>query len=154
MNRILDYAKIIEMYKSGANQYEIAQDLKCHQTSIHYILKRNGVEIRKSYFKNKYDLDKPLHVNKRFTEVINLRKEKLTYKQVAERLGVKPSTISNYLHFAFNKGAYDKQKKLSYKSQKKNEREKLIKAISDLSPRTQKVFAGTFPEYGIKVNGN
>jgi DNA-directed RNA polymerase specialized sigma24 family protein len=73
-------------YEEGATVYEIAEEFRCHRTTVAARLKKTGVQIR---------ISSPNE--EKITEMVRLYESGMPLAKVSERIGYSSGTVHNYL---------------------------------------------------------
>jgi transposase-like protein len=81
-----DLKRVAERYNAGATVYELAAEFGCHRATIAERLKLAGVTMR----------HQPTTIEQ-VDEIVRLYESGLSMVKVAERVGVSPRTVFNYL---------------------------------------------------------
>jgi DNA-binding CsgD family transcriptional regulator len=84
--------KIVELYEEGKTLQQIANYCEVSLTSIYNRLKRSGVTMRRSSFPRTPKTRQALR-----DKMNQLRAQGLTYKKIAESVGVSHRTVRRYL---------------------------------------------------------
>jgi uncharacterized protein (DUF433 family) len=84
-----EYEKIVDLYKNGLTQYEIANNYGVQQGSIAHILKKMGIECKNRKYK--------LNVKEDTPKIIELRNNGCNIASIAEKYGVTSSRIGEIL---------------------------------------------------------
>ena len=79
----VDVAEVIALYEAGRSLHRIAEMFGVNHTTINYHLRREGVALRPN---GTHEL--PISTK----EILQLREQGWTYKQIGERVGVSPDT--------------------------------------------------------------
>lgn len=84
-----EYEKIVDLYKNGLTQHEIADNYGVQQGSIAYILKKMGVECKNRKYK--------LNIKKDTPKIIEMRNNGYNIASIAKKYGVTSSRIGEIL---------------------------------------------------------
>jgi predicted transcriptional regulator len=87
----MSYQKIRELYEAGQTINEIANELEVSPTYIYLRLKKSGVTMRRAVVR-RTEAQQARH-----NEIIKLRDQGLSLKEIAEAVGITPEGVRHYL---------------------------------------------------------